>query len=301
MYTIHSLDLHFQHAANTIASFLVADQNHHILVESGPESTWPQLLSQLQRHNLQPGDIDAVLLTHIHFDHAGAAWKLAEAGARIYVHPLGLPHLANPEKLWQSAARIYGKDNMVRLWGTMDPIDPKKLLPTADMEPILFGKMAFVPVHTPGHARHHIAWKLDQNVFTGDVAGVKIKGGPVVPPCPPPDIHLEDWKASITKIRMLEPGNLYLTHYGTVTSITEHLQELEQTMDDWAAWMKNHFDAGTAPEEITNKFMAYTDKQLAGRGAEKSLRECYELANPSWMSVGGLLRYWKLKQTGKIK
>ncbi|WP_375583744.1 MBL fold metallo-hydrolase [Cyclobacterium xiamenense] len=300
MYTIQSLDLHFQKEAHTIASFLVSDHEHRLLVETGPESTWLQLVEQLQSHDLRPGDIDAVLLTHIHFDHAGAAWKFAEAGARIYVHPLGLPHLENPEKLWQSAARIYGKDNMLQLWGTMKPIDPEQLVPTRDMEAIFFGNMTFVPVHTPGHAIHHVAWKLDHNVFTGDVAGVAIQGGPVVPPCPPPDIHLEHWKASIAKIRALAPETLYLTHYGSVTAIGKHFQALEKTMEDWAAWMKIEFDAGTAPEVITEKFMAYTEQQLANQGVDRSLRERYELANPSWMSVSGLLRYWKLKESGKI-
>ncbi|SEJ40194.1 Glyoxylase, beta-lactamase superfamily II [Cyclobacterium xiamenense] len=299
MYTIRSLDLHFQKEANTIASFLVSDQNHHVLVETGPESTWPQLVHQLQRHHLRPEDIDAVLLTHIHFDHAGAAWKLAEAGARIYVHPLGLPHLANPEKLWQSAARIYGKDNMQALWGSMEPIESTNLIASSDMEAVLLGKMTFVPVHTPGHAIHHVAWKLDDNLFTGDVAGVKIHSGPVVPPCPPPDIDLEDWKDSIAKIRALEPDRLYLTHYGTVSDISNHFQELERAMDEWAAWMKIRFDDGTAPEVITKDFMAYTEKQLIDQGVGKHLRECYELANPSWMSVSGLLRYWKLKQSRK--
>jgi glyoxylase-like metal-dependent hydrolase (beta-lactamase superfamily II) len=108
MEKIEILDLHFQDAESTIGSFLISGPEGPVLVETGPESTWPHLKAGLKTHGFEPEDIQAVLLTHIHFDHAGAAWRMAEAGADIYVHPLGLPHLANPERLWRSAAQIYG-------------------------------------------------------------------------------------------------------------------------------------------------------------------------------------------------
>lgn len=300
MYTIETLDLHFQEEGQTIASFLISDQNHHVLVETGPESTWPHLVLELLKHQLSPKDIDAVLLTHIHFDHAGAAWKLAAAGAKIYVHPVGLPHLASPEKLWQSAAQIYGEGNMEKLWGSMKPIDTANMIPTADLEAVSIGQMTFTPLHTPGHAVHHVAWKLDEIIFTGDVAGVKIEEGPVVPPCPPPDIHLEDWKKSMDKILAQNPETLYLTHYGPVANPAQHFEELTFMLNEWAEWIKIHFQAGTKKEVIENEFLNYTEDQMTATGASAALQCLYELANPSWMSVSGLLRYWKLKESGKI-
>lgn len=300
MYTIKTLDLHFQKEGHAIASYLISDQNHRILVETGPESTWPQLVAELRTHQLSPEDIDAVLLTHIHFDHAGAAWKLAAAGARIYVHPAGLPHLASPEKLWRSAAQIYGEANMEKLWGSMEPIDMVKLIPTADLEAVTIGQMTFIPLHTPGHAVHHVAWKLDQSIFTGDVAGVKINEGPVVPPCPPPDIHLEDWKVSMDKILAQKPDKLYLTHYGIVTNPLQHFEELNVVLNEWAEWMKIRFEAKTPIEKIKKDFWSFTASQMKSAGASESLQQLYELANPSWMSVSGLLRYWKLKEQGRI-
>ena len=90
MYTIHTIDLKFQQVEETIASFLIQGKGKPVLIETGPHSTWNQLKLSLQQLGIQPKDLAAVLLTHIHFDHAGAAWEFAKAGVKIYLHPKGL-------------------------------------------------------------------------------------------------------------------------------------------------------------------------------------------------------------------
>lgn len=296
---IHVLDLDFLDQSTSIASFLMESSDGLILIESGPETTFEHLKKAIEKVGFDWKQIRHVLLTHIHFDHAGAAWKFARNGAKIYVHPIGLPHLQNPEKLWNSAAMIYGAD-MDRLWGKMEAIPADLLVAVADGNQLTIGGLSFEVWYTPGHAVHHNAYQLGNVMFTGDVAGVKIKSGPVVPPCPPPDINIGLWKASIAKLKSLHPDLLYLTHFGAVANPQKHLSELSEILDDWANWMKPYFDAETKPEAITPEFMAYTKKQLQRKGVPDEDIQSYEYANPSWMSVSGLLRYWKLKAQGRI-
>lgn len=299
MTTIHTLDLNFQDNSQAIATYLLESNDGLILVEAGPESTFIRLKEAMKKIGFSIADVKHVLLTHIHFDHAGAAWKFAEMGAKIYVHPVGLPHLQNPEKLWNSAALIYG-DAMDRLWGSMKPIAPEQLIAVNDNDVIEIGGNSFKVLYTPGHAVHHNAYVFEDVIFTGDVAGVKIENGPVVPPCPPPDITIEAWKESIHKIRSHRPKALYLTHYGKQTAVQQHLTALEEILDDWSMWMKAHFDANTPIEEVTELFKSYTLGQYHEMGLESSMIKTYEYANPAWMSVAGLLRYWKLKSQGRI-
>jgi len=295
----HILDLEFLDESSSIASFLIESTDGLILIESGPETTFQHLQKAIAEKGFDWKEVRHVLLTHIHFDHAGAAWKFAENGAKIYVHPIGLPHLQNPEKLWNSAKMIYG-DDMDRLWGNMEPIDGSLMVPADDGDVLSIGELEIKVHYTPGHAIHHNAYQLGNIIFTGDVAGVKINNGPVVPPCPPPDINVELWLNSIEKLRNLNPEKLYLTHFGIVENPVSHLSELELILDDWASWMKQHFDAGTAADEITPQFMEYTQNQLRIAGVSDEDLVRYEYANPSWMSVAGLLRYWKLKEQGRI-
>lgn len=299
MTKIHIIDLKFLHEHQTVAAFLIESNNGLILIETGPESTWSQLKTAIIRLGYDVSDVKHVLLTHIHFDHAGAAWKLAEEGATVYVHPLGLPHLASPGRLWDSAFRIYGED-MDRLWGKMEPIQPSQLKECLHEQVLDFGDVQFKALHTPGHASHHIAWKHEDVIFTGDVAGVKINEGPVVPPCPPPDIHLENWKASIALLKRQTTQKLYLTHFGIVDDPVVHLDRLEVILEDWALWMKRYHDQPADQKEVTEKFMAYTQQQLKDAGLDQENILRYEYANPSWMSVAGLLRYWKLKEQGRL-
>ncbi|MGB1120806.1 MAG: MBL fold metallo-hydrolase [Saprospiraceae bacterium] len=288
---IHILDLKFLGLDEAIAAFLVETSEGPVLVETGPHSVNGNLEQEIERCGFKMADIQHVFITHIHFDHAGGAWALAQQGATIYLHPFGKRHLGEPSKLYASAKRIY-QDKMETLWGKMEAIDEEKLRTVEHGESITIGDTTFTAQHTPGHAVHHIAWQVDDNLFAGDVAGVKIAKGIVVPPCPPPDINIEDWVASINLIRGLDIKALYLTHFNKITNITEHLEALEKMLGDWANWMKPHYENGTEQKEIVPQFMEYTKQQLLNHGLNEEEIKQYEAANPSWMSVAGLMRYW---------
>lgn len=292
---IQILDLQFLHHSDTIASFLIESEAGPILIETGPYSTFEHLKAQLKEKGYQISDVKHVLLTHIHLDHAGAAWALAKGGATIYVHPLGFKHLHNPEKLWNSAKMIY-QDKMEYLWGDMQGIAEEKLKVVSHGEKLQLGGVDFTAWHTPGHAIHHIAWQLEDALFCGDVAGVRIGDGIVVPPCPPPDIHIEDWQQSLDLIRKLNVKTLYLTHYGAYNNVEAHSNDLEQRLLDRANWMKPYYEAQKSPQEITPLFEQYVREELEANGVtEEEQLQQYENANPSWMSVAGLLRYWHKK------
>jgi len=290
----HTLDLHFQNYQHAIAAFCFESNNGLILIESGPYSTFKALEKGLNNLGYSAADVKNVLLTHIHFDHAGAAWAFAEKGANIYLHPFGYHHMNDPSKLVASATMIYG-DQMDTLWGEMRAIPEDNLRTVEHQEVLDIDGKTFIALHTPGHAKHHVAWQHKDLIFAGDVAGVKIEGGPVVPPCPPPDINIEDWKSSINLILDRNPKKLVLTHFGEELDVRGHMEELRTILDDWSQWMKGKWEQGLSNEEITPLFMKYTANQLKEKGVSDLGTKQYEAANPSWMSVAGLVRYWKKK------
>ncbi len=299
--TVHTIDLEFLGLKRAIAAFAVEGPEGVILIETGPHTTVAFLEEQLRQKGWQSEDFHAVFLSHIHFDHAGAAWVWAQRGARIYVHPIGAPHLSAPDKLYQSARRIYGGE-MERLWGTMAPISPQQLYTPEHGEEIRVAGLRLRAWHTPGHAPHHIAWEVSAPgevpvLFTGDVAGVCIDARYVAPPCPPPDIDVEAWQASIALMRALPAQTLYLTHFGCVQDKERHLRDLEHRLLAWASWMRPYAGQDVAPQEVIPAFVAFVQQDLAAAGIDAPTAAIYEAANPAFMSVAGLLRYWKKKWT----
>lgn len=298
---VHTLDLEFFGVPRSIAVFVVESAEGLALVESGPASTLPHLQQVFMEKGWKIADFHHVFLTHIHFDHAGAAWAFADHGARIYVHPKGLPHMAQPEKLYNSARMIYG-DKMDLLWGEMRPIAEDKLHAPEHGECIDALGLKFKSWYTPGHAVHHIAWEVsepatgDSVIFTGDVGGVRMGNGPVMPPCPPPDIQVEDWQQSIELLRQLPVERLMLTHYGEIQDKQAHLDSLEKRLLSWASWMKPHAQANAQAEDLVPAFQAFVQQELLQAGVPSEDLPRYEAANPAYMSVAGLLRYWKKKK-----
>ncbi len=295
---VHVIDLEFLDLNLAIAVFLVETEDGLVLVETGPHSCIKRIEKGIEALGFSMQDIKHVLLTHIHLDHAGAAWAFANHGATIYVHPFGQRHLADPSKLMKSARRIY-QDQMDRLWGEMHPIPVKQLVMVEDEVEITIGKVTFKSWHTPGHAVHHIAWQMNDILFAGDVAGTRINKGLVIPPCPPPDINIEDWKKSIALIRTLDISKMYITHFGDITDIDAHLNDLEYRLEAWANWIKPHWEAGKKPQEIVPIFQEYVKQDMRAHGTPEEEIAQSEAANPAWMSVAGLMRYWTKKTAKK--
>ena len=297
---IQVLDLNFQGQKQTIACFLFETADGPVLFETGPYSANANLRKALKKAGYQFEDIKHVFVSHVHFDHAGGAWAFAEHGAKIYTHPAGAKHLKAPEKLYKSAKRIYGKE-MENLWGKMEAIPSRQVVSVKHGDKVKVGKSKFRALHTPGHANHHVAWEYKKILFAGDVAGVKIGKSIVVPPCPPPDINVEAWSKSIKMLLDKRYDKLYLTHFGEVTDVKSHLVELRGRIKNWANWIKPYFEKGVSQKKTIPEFEQYVYKQLKMGGATEATLKKYEAANPAFMSVAGLFRYWKLKKEAAEK
>jgi glyoxylase-like metal-dependent hydrolase (beta-lactamase superfamily II) len=251
------------------------------------------LQAGLAAHGFTPADVTDVLLTHIHLDHAGASGWLARQGARIYVHPVGAPHLLDPEKLLSSAARIYG-NMMETLWGEFLPVPEEKLTVVNDGDVVEIEGLRFKAVDTPGHANHHHAYIYEDLCFSGDVGGVRLHGLPALRlPMPPPDINLEAWRQSVRRLGGESFHRIAPTHFGIYEDAQEHLRLLERELDEAESWIERIMPSGPTLEELKAQFLEWVRQRAQADGLSEADVQAYEAANPSWMSAGGILRYWK--------
>jgi glyoxylase-like metal-dependent hydrolase (beta-lactamase superfamily II) len=294
---IHTLDLNFLGIPGTIAVYLIRHPRGGILIECGPGSTLLALQAGLHQYGLTAREITDVFLTHIHLDHAGAAGWLARQGARIHVHPVGAPHLIQPDKLLTSAARIYG-DQMDDLWGEFLPVPAEKVIIMQDDETTEIEGVCIRALDTPGHANHHFAYIYKNTCFSGDVGGVRLPGPAHLRlPMPPPELYLEKWRASLERLkREYQAGNyvrIAPTHFGIYTNTDWHLAALFKSMDEIEAWMEAIMPSEPTLEKLNHEFLEWTGQRSLSQGISQELLKAYEAANPSWMSGQGLQRYWQ--------
>ncbi len=248
-----------------------------VIIDCGPSSTLPTLLKALD--GVRP---TALLLTHIHFDHAGGAGALVARWPElpVFVHERGARHLADPERLYNSARRLYG-DQMERLWGPMAPIPEANIHVLTGGESILDGR--YEVAYTPGHASHHVSYLRDGTAFVGDVGGVRTTpDGITIPPTPPPDIDVEAWHASIDTVRAWRPDRLAMTHFGDATDVAAQLDELDARLDAWAQ---------LAREGDRDRFISVVQAEIL-RDGSSAQAATYQQAAPVEQLYAGYERYW---------
>jgi glyoxylase-like metal-dependent hydrolase (beta-lactamase superfamily II) len=288
---IHTIDLHFQGLPNAIASYLVVLSHSAVLIEPGPASTLPQLLTYLHQLGLSPEQVSDIFVTHIHLDHAGVVGWFARQGSTIHVHPNGAPHLINPEKLLNSAQRIYG-DQMQPLWGEFLAVPQSQIHIPLPEETIKINGAEFHVLDTPGHAEHHYCILYEDILFSGDIGGIRIpRAAHLELPTPPPEFHPAKWRKSIQFLQSLPLKAIAPTHFGIYSDAQAHLSRLLSLLDDLEAWMEKFIPPNPTLEEINRLLDDWLLQQGRGKMQDADLPYLHFL-NPSWMSAAGILRYW---------
>jgi glyoxylase-like metal-dependent hydrolase (beta-lactamase superfamily II) len=293
---ISYFDLLFQGRPRVIATAVLHHSSGVAIVDPGPSSTLPRLRQMLGQAGIEMRDVTALVLTHIHLDHAGASGTLVSENPRlrVFVHEKGAPHLANPEKLVASATRLYGAE-MGRLWGAIEPVPQSAMTVLAGGERIEAGGRALEVVYTPGHASHHVSYfNRDSGIaFVGDTAGVKVKPeGFVLPPTPPPDIDLEVWRVSLDRIAAWRSDVLFLTHFGPSGPVDPHLTELRDHLDLTSRLVQESLDREGDDSARAAWFRDALLRELARKADDG---RTIEKAAPFDLNWRGLARYLRKK------
>ncbi len=293
---IYVLDLNFQGISEVTAAYLIVGPEGPILIETGPGSTLNTLLDRIREHGFQPEQIKHVLVTHIHLDHAGAAGWWAQQGAQVYVHSFGAKHLIDPEKLLASAGRIYG-DKMDTLWGEMLPAPADRMTEVSDNDVLEVAGLEIKALETPGHARHHHVFVLGDVAFAGDAAAARLPGwGFPDVPAPPPEFDLEVWEATLDRLLAQRFERIYPTHFGPFDDVQGHLQAVKKLVRETAVFIKSKMEAGLSRDEIVTAYENWFAERAKAAGLTDDAIHQYATANPLYMSVDGIMRYWQKRE-----
>lgn len=232
------IDLHFLGIKQVIATAVLHDVSGIALVDPGPTPTLERLKAELASRGMSVADVRALLLTHIHLDHAGVTGHLVRENPKmaVYVHEVGAPHMIDPSKLLASAAKLYGPD-MERLWGEVLPVPAANVRVLKGGERVSEAGRSLDVMYTPGHAKHHVSFFDARSgmAFVGDTLGIRRAPATyVLPPTPPPDVDFVAWSRSVDHILGWNPDTIFITHFGPFDDPRAHADELMERLHHWA-------------------------------------------------------------------
>ena len=291
-----ALDLHFLGAEHLLATGLLETDAGVLLVDPGPSTTLPMLTAALEAEGCGWADVRALLLTHIHLDHAGCAGTLVrEHRLPVYVHRIGAQHLARPERLIASAARLYG-ELMDPLWGAFEAVPESHLRPLSGGETIEIDGRVLDVAYTPGHAVHHVSYfdRASRTAFVGDTVGMACPPAyRVLPVTPPPDIDLAAFQHSFRTIAAWEPERLFRTHFGLRATPAADLDHLRATLAEWADAVRS--DLAVPGADPKRQAAAFSDRVLDALDAEigeaaGAPYRAFLYPDASWMGLARALR-----------
>ncbi len=293
---VHAIDLELMGTPGVVGAYLIPSESGHVMVDCGPGATLTKLYAGVKKLGFEASDIKHLLLTHIHLDHAGAAGQLArELGLQVYVHKNGAGHLLRPERLIESATRIYGS-MMDVLWGQFEAVPENQLTILEGGETLNVSGLEFKTLYTPGHAIHHLAYVVSDTIFSGDVGGVRLQGSThVVAPTPAPDIDLNVWRESVKTLRGLNASRILVAHYGEFTDMEQHFDNLEKNINDLEKLSLEVLRLGGGREEIAKRIEIMSGQEISS-ASDSTMNTRYQLATPYLMAADGLIRYWQRKR-----
>jgi len=297
---LYLIDAYMHDEAERLACYLF-DTPNRVLIECGPSRTLGNLYEALDHIGVD--DLAAMAVTHIHLDHAGGAGHLAQRfpNAAIGVHAAGARHLVSPERLWDSATRIYSPQGMLDLWGPIEPLDDQRLLVLDEGDTIPLGNSRSIEVmYTPGHAKHHIVFfeQMTGACFVGDAVGIAFPHGHMVQPnTPPPDFEPVLITEQLHRIAVRQPAFLGFAHFGADPQPQQTLARAEERLWEWVRWV----EGAAASDDIVADLREWVLDGYRAEGHDEALIERYD-RNSYWpMQAAGIERWLSLREDEKTR
>jgi len=286
---IYAIDTGF-HRERFDAAYMVIDAGRAAFIDTGTNFSVPRLLASLRHIGLREDQVDWVIPTHVHLDHAGGVGMLMAAlpGARLLVHPRGARHMIDPSALYRGALAVYGQAEMERAYGTLVGVPSERVVESHDDMVIDLGTRPLNLIDTPGHARHHHAiWDArSQGWFTGDTFGLSYRefdtdqGAWIMPTSTPVQFEPDALRASVERMMARQPEHLYLTHFSRVSDVPRlgrlFLDLLDQTVALSTA-LAHAADRHTALKAALRKLYLHSLRQHGVTWTDSEIDEWLEL------------------------
>jgi len=308
---IFTIDTGYQRQG-LVACHLIQQGDRYAFVDVGTSSCLPVIYDVMSHRGIQPEQVDYVMVTHVHLDHAGAAGSLMQTlpNARLVVHPRGARHMIDPSKLIAGATAVYGEDVLKKTFGDILPVASERVIEVEDQASLSLNGRDLLFLDTPGHARHHycVYDERSHGFFTGDTFGLcyaplSVKGQSFMfPTTTPVQFDPVALHASINTMMQYKPEKMFLTHFGCVSDVESAAQQLHQRIDAFVRIAENieYVDVKSCEVKLYQALKAFLLEELAAFDCQLSEAEVIVLMDMDLkLNAQGLCCWLEYKKSKK--
>ncbi len=293
---------------HTAAAYLLLEQGHAAFIDTGTNHGITHLLTTLAEKNIPPEQVDYVILTHIHLDHAGGAGQLMQAlpNAQLVVHPRGMRHMVDPSRLIDGATAVYGQEQFQRLYGDIVEIDSDRIIQATDQTVLDLQGRELLCLDTPGHAQHHICiWDAQsQSMFSGDTFGVSYpefhreQRSFIFPTTTPVQFDPGALHASIKRLLNYPVTQIYVTHYGAIRgNLDEIADDLHTLIDAFVVLVREAGESKNREQTLSENMQRLLWQRLQDQDYQISENDFYQrIEHDVKLNTQGLLSWWDKTQ-----
>lgn len=297
-----------------VASHLIQQGDRYAFVDVGTSSCLPVIHSVMADMGIEPGQVDYVMVTHVHLDHAGAAGSLMQVlpQAQLVVHPRGARHMIDPSKLIAGATAVYGEAVFTKTFGDILPVAADRVIEVGDQASLNLNGRELLFLDTPGHARHHycVYDERSRGFFTGDTFGLayaplSVNGKSFLfPTTTPVQFDPQALHASIDAMMQYQPERMYLTHFGCLSDPLSAAQQLHRRIDAFVRLAENieYSDINTCESKLYQSLKGFLLEELHGFGCRLSESDILALMDMDLnLNAQGLCCWLEYKKINNLR
>ena len=253
----------------------VLDAERPAIVDTGIGTNYERVLDALDQAGIEPEDLDVIALTHVHLDHAGGTGFLVEAcpNAEVYTHGIGVPHLVDPDRLWEGTKRAVG--DAIKYYTEPEPVPDSRITEVDEGDTIDLGDHSLDVYHAPGHAPHQVVFHdtATDTVFAADAAGIySPTADRVFPTSPPSNFDPQQCQDDVDLLRSLDPEVVCYTHFGPALA-ADRLDTYAEVLESWVGSVAEARAKLADDEAVIEHFVAEADAERELWGEEKAETE----------------------------
>jgi glyoxylase-like metal-dependent hydrolase (beta-lactamase superfamily II) len=249
------------------AAFVI-DAEKPVVVDTGLESDATNVLDALDGIGVPRDEVEYIVVTHVHLDHAGGVGVVAEAlpNATVVTHERSVPYLTDEDRAETLVENVHeAVGSLADAYGGIETVPRDRVVGVSPPETLDLGDRTLEFIEATGHAPHQFGLYDDGSdaLFVID-EGCAYVDGRELPTTPPPDFDLEKTLESFDRFEEYNAEYLLYGHYGVNYDGGDAIPRHREALLDWVDEVREAREKHENTEDVVQEVVESRSDEVTG-------------------------------------